>query len=82
MMINHLPSSPTPAENHRYSRYAHSVSRPQGPGVLGPLTERIRNLVPSSEFESLIYPALFEPYSPSQIAGVAAMARLVRDTTY
>lgn len=54
----------------------------QGPGVLGPVAERIKNLVPGSDIESLIYPALFEPYNPSQMAGVAAMTQLVGDFTH
>ncbi|KAI8719533.1 hypothetical protein NCS52_00734300 [Fusarium sp. LHS14.1] len=61
---------------------ARGSEEPQGPGVLGPVAERIKNLVPGSDVESLVYPALFEPYNPSQMAGVAAMTQLVGDFTH
>lgn len=61
---------------------ARGSEEPQGPGVLGPIAQRIQNIVPGSDVDFLVYPALFEPYNPSQMAGVAAMTQLVGDFTH
>ncbi|KAF5008508.1 hypothetical protein FDECE_5208 [Fusarium decemcellulare] len=52
---------------------------PQGPGIMGDVARKILKRIPDSDMESLIYPALYEPYVPSQVAGVENMTQLVHD---
>ncbi|KAM0343225.1 hypothetical protein ACHAPU_008818 [Fusarium lateritium] len=50
----------------------------QGPGEIGKIAAKILERIPGSDMEALVYPALYEPYVPSQVEGVAAMTNLVR----
>ncbi|KAF4963809.1 hypothetical protein FSARC_8169 [Fusarium sarcochroum] len=54
-------------------------NEPQGPGLIGEIANRVIERIPGSDMESLVYPALYEPYIESQTEGVAAMTQLVRD---
>ncbi|KAF4436082.1 hypothetical protein F53441_13330 [Fusarium austroafricanum] len=56
---------------------------PQGPGMIGAVAQQIRHKIPNSDALSLIYPAIYNPYAPSQIEGVErlswGLARYVED---
>ncbi|KAF4995905.1 hypothetical protein FGRMN_4862 [Fusarium graminum] len=47
---------------------------PQGPGIIGTVAQQIMTRIPDSDVMSLLYPAIYEPYKPSQTAGVGALA--------
>ncbi|KAF4963808.1 hypothetical protein FSARC_8168 [Fusarium sarcochroum] len=50
---------------------------PQGPGIIGTVAQQIMNRIPNSEIVSLKYPAMYNPYEPSQTEGVGALAVVV-----
>jgi hypothetical protein len=50
---------------------------PQGPGIIGAVAQQIMSAIPDSDLTSLRYPAMYEPYKPSQIEGVEALALAV-----
>ncbi|KAM5355317.1 hypothetical protein ACJ41O_001963 [Fusarium nematophilum] len=50
----------------------------QGPGIMGEVADKVLEGIPGSDMESLVYPALYDPYVPSQTEGVKAMGKLVR----
>ncbi|KAJ4271308.1 hypothetical protein NW762_000010 [Fusarium torreyae] len=52
---------------------------PQGPGIMGEVAEKVLKLLPDSDMESLVYPALYDPYIESQTEGVRAMTALVNN---
>ncbi|KAF4974376.1 hypothetical protein FZEAL_8708 [Fusarium zealandicum] len=51
---------------------------PQGPGIIGQVAQQIVQRIPGSDMESLIYPAEYDNYLPSQTRGVKAMSKMVR----
>lgn len=51
---------------------------PQGPGIMGAVANQVLSRIPNSDISSLIYPAIFDPYRPSQTAGVSNLAKVVR----
>ncbi|KAF9776698.1 hypothetical protein IL306_005091 [Fusarium sp. DS 682] len=56
---------------------------PQGPGAMGVLAEQILKLIPGSDMEALVYPALYTEYVESQTEGVRTMtsgAHVTMDT--
>ncbi|KAI6769538.1 hypothetical protein HG530_004167 [Fusarium avenaceum] len=50
---------------------------PQGPGIIGAVAQQIMSAIPHSNLISLWYPAIYEPYKPSQIEGVEALSLAV-----
>ncbi|SPJ72360.1 related to acetylxylan esterase precursor [Fusarium torulosum] len=46
---------------------------PQGPGIIGAVAQQIMAVIPDSDMTSLRYPAIYEPYKPSQVEGVEAL---------
>ncbi|KAF5680863.1 acetylxylan esterase 2 [Fusarium heterosporum] len=56
----------------------------QGPGAMGALAEEIIKLIPGSDMEALVYPALYDEYLQSQPEGVRVMtsvgAHVIADT--
>lgn len=52
---------------------------PQGPGAMGELAERLLKLVPGSDMEALVYPALYKEYLDSQPKGVRVLTSLIRE---
>jgi hypothetical protein len=48
-----------------------------GPGLIGTAAERVIELIPGSDMESVDYPALLDPYIVSETAGVANMTKLI-----
>ncbi|KAF4448006.1 hypothetical protein F53441_8521 [Fusarium austroafricanum] len=52
---------------------------PQGPGAMGAIAEQILKLIPGSDMEALVYPALYDEYVESQTEGVRAMTALVNN---
>jgi hypothetical protein len=52
---------------------------PQGSGLMGAVAQQIMLRIPSSDISPLKYPAIFEPYIPSQTEGVGTLAKVVRD---
>ncbi|KAF5023120.1 hypothetical protein F66182_4815 [Fusarium sp. NRRL 66182] len=52
---------------------------PQGPGIMGEVAEKIMQLIPGSDMESLVYPALYDEYIESQTRGVRTMTAVVNN---
>lgn len=52
---------------------------PQGSGLMGAVAQQIMLRIPNSDTSPLKYPAIFEPYVPSQTEGVRTLAKVVRD---
>ncbi|KPM36473.1 hypothetical protein AK830_g10086 [Neonectria ditissima] len=50
-----------------------------GPGIMGAVAEKIINRMPGSDIVAVDYPALLDPYVPSQTAGVANMTKMVQE---
>lgn len=51
---------------------------PQGPGIIGVVAQRISSRIPNSYISSLQYPAIYDPYKPSQTEGVRALTKVVK----
>ncbi|KAF5680864.1 acetylxylan esterase [Fusarium heterosporum] len=49
----------------------------QGPGIIGTVAQQIMTRIPDSDMTSLRYPAIYEPYKPSQIEGVGALVLVI-----
>ncbi|KAH7001431.1 cutinase [Ilyonectria destructans] len=49
-----------------------------GPGIMGQVASKVLERIPGSDMESLDYPALLDPYVPSQTAGVANLTKLIQ----
>lgn len=49
-----------------------------GPGIMGQVANTVLERIPGSDMESLDYPALLDPYVPSQTAGVANLTTLIQ----
>ncbi|CCT62943.1 related to acetylxylan esterase precursor [Fusarium fujikuroi] len=47
---------------------------PRGPGIIGAVAQQVQQRIPHSDVVSLEYPAIYNPYQPSQMEGVAALA--------
>lgn len=47
---------------------------PRGPGIIGAVAQQVLQRIPHSEMISLEYPAIYNPYQPSQMEGVAALS--------
>ncbi|KAF5720353.1 acetylxylan esterase precursor [Fusarium mundagurra] len=47
---------------------------PRGPGIIGAVAQQIHQRIPHSDTVSLEYPAIYNPYQPSQMEGVAALS--------
>ncbi|KAL2878794.1 hypothetical protein SGCOL_006023 [Colletotrichum sp. CLE4] len=58
---------------------ARASTEQPGTGVIGAITNNIQSQVPGSDIVPVDYPALLNPYQPSQKAGVTAMTKLVQD---
>ncbi|KAF4343234.1 acetylxylan esterase 2 [Fusarium beomiforme] len=52
---------------------------PQGPGAMGALAEQILRLIPGSDMEALVYPALYDEYVESQTQGVRTMTSVINN---
>ncbi|KAH7196632.1 cutinase [Fusarium flagelliforme] len=52
---------------------------PQGSGLMGAVAQQIRARISDSDISPLKYPAIYEPYMPSQTEGVRTLAKVVRD---
>ncbi|CAG7561339.1 unnamed protein product [Fusarium equiseti] len=52
---------------------------PQGPGAIGELAERMIKLIPGSDMEALVYPALYDEYLESQPKGVRVLTSVVNN---
>ncbi|RGP73308.1 acetylxylan esterase 2 [Fusarium sporotrichioides] len=52
---------------------------PQGPGAMGELADKVLKLVPGSDMESLVYPALYNEYLDSQPAGVRTLTSAIQN---
>ncbi|KAJ4137398.1 hypothetical protein NW768_002985 [Fusarium equiseti] len=52
---------------------------PQGSGLMGAVAQQITARISNSDINPLRYPAIYEPYMPSQTEGVRNLARVVRD---
>lgn len=52
---------------------------PEGPGAMGILAEEIIKLIPGSDMEALVYPALYNEYVESQTEGVRTMNSVVNN---
>ncbi|KAJ4271307.1 hypothetical protein NW762_000009 [Fusarium torreyae] len=50
---------------------------PQGPGIIGSVAQQIMDRIPNSDIVSLKYPALYNPYEPSQTEGVGALTMAI-----
>ncbi|KAM0441085.1 hypothetical protein ACHAPT_000390 [Fusarium lateritium] len=74
-----LVAAKCPSGSGAHIVVARGSEEPHGPGILGPIAQQIQQLVPGSDIEPLDYPALYQPYNPSQIAGVQAMTTVVRE---
>ncbi|OBS27094.1 hypothetical protein FPOA_01035 [Fusarium poae] len=51
---------------------------PQGPGIIGVIAQHISSRIPNSDLSALEYPAIYDPYKPSQIEGVRALTEVVK----
>lgn len=49
----------------------------QGPGIIGEVADKILNRIPDSDVASLVYPAQYDPYEPSQTEGVRTLTKVV-----
>ncbi|KAM0441086.1 hypothetical protein ACHAPT_000391 [Fusarium lateritium] len=49
----------------------------EGPGIIGEVAQKILNRIPGSDMVSLEYPALYDPYEPSQTEGVKTLTEVV-----
>ncbi|KAK1676351.1 cutinase [Colletotrichum godetiae] len=58
---------------------ARASTEQPGTGVIGAIANNIQSQVPGSDIVPVDYPALLNPYQPSQKAGVTAMTKLVQD---
>jgi hypothetical protein len=47
---------------------------PRGPGIIGAVARQIHQRIPHSDTISLEYPAIYDPYQPSQMEGVVALS--------
>ncbi|RGP74882.1 hypothetical protein FLONG3_5994 [Fusarium longipes] len=68
--------------NFTYTSGAHIIVargslEPQGLGIIGAVAREILNRIPNSGVTALKYPAIYEPYKPSQTEGVRALAEVV-----
>jgi hypothetical protein len=52
---------------------------PQGPGAMGELAEKVLKLVPGSDMEALVYPALYNEYLESQPKGVRVLTSVINN---
>jgi len=52
---------------------------PQGSGLVGAVAQQIMARIPKSDTSPLKYPAIYEPYMPSQTEGVRNLAKALRD---
>ncbi|KAK2683730.1 Cutinase/acetylxylan esterase [Fusarium oxysporum f. sp. vasinfectum] len=52
---------------------------PEGPGAMGILAEEIIKLIPGSDMEALVYPALYNEYVESQTEGVRTMNSVINN---
>ncbi|KAF5023119.1 hypothetical protein F66182_4814 [Fusarium sp. NRRL 66182] len=50
---------------------------PPGPGILGAVAQQIMDSISNSETVSLGYPAMYDPYKPSQTQGVRTLTRVI-----
>lgn len=48
-----------------------------GPGLIGNVSEAVIERIAGSDMESVVYPALLEPYITSETAGIANMTKLI-----
>ncbi|UZP33138.1 hypothetical protein NXS19_000954 [Fusarium pseudograminearum] len=51
---------------------------PQGPGIIGVVAQHISSKIPNSDISALEYPAIYDPYKPSQTEGVRALTKVVK----
>ncbi|KAK0374664.1 cutinase [Colletotrichum abscissum] len=58
---------------------ARASTEQPGTGVIGAIANSIQSQIPGSDIVPVDYPALLNPYQPSQKAGVTAMTKLVQD---
>ncbi|KAK1466154.1 cutinase [Colletotrichum tamarilloi] len=58
---------------------ARASTEQPGTGVIGAIANGIQSQIPGSDIVPVDYPALLNPYQPSQKAGVTAMTKLVQD---
>ncbi|KAK7416745.1 hypothetical protein QQZ08_011886 [Neonectria magnoliae] len=49
-----------------------------GPGMIGPVAAMVLERIPASDMIPLDYPALLNPYVPSQTAGVANLTKMIQ----
>jgi acetylxylan esterase len=47
---------------------------PQGPGIIRAVAQQVLDGIPYSNMVSLEYPAIYNPYQPSQMEGIAALS--------
>ncbi|KLO87862.1 uncharacterized protein Y057_14879 [Fusarium fujikuroi] len=67
-------------ENQKCWAKAQGISlEPQGPGAMGVLAEEILKLIPGSDMEALVYPALYNEYVESQTEGVRTMTSVINN---
>lgn len=83
-LVSALPAAPAATPNATCAKGAHIIVargslEPQGPGAMGALAEEILKLVPGSDMEALVYPALYDEYLESQPTGVRVMTSVVRN---
>ncbi|KAL3605934.1 hypothetical protein FPOAC2_00885 [Fusarium poae] len=69
----------TTCANGAHVIVARGSLEPQGPGAMGELAEKVLKLVPGSDMESLVYPALYNEYLDSQPAGVRALTSVIHN---
>lgn len=70
--------------SHKCASGAHIIvargsAEPQGAGLIGQVAHLISRRIEGSDVESVVYPALFEPYLSSQTLGVGMMTKAVQD---
>ncbi|GAB7350303.1 hypothetical protein MBLNU459_g0938t1 [Dothideomycetes sp. NU459] len=58
---------------------ARASTEAQGEGIIGTVATEIEAAIPGSDSVAVVYPALLEPYPPSEEAGTSAMTALVQE---
>lgn len=58
---------------------ARASTEAQGEGAIGAVAVEIEAAIPGSDSVAVVYPALLEPYPPSEEAGTAAMTALIQE---
>ncbi|QPC75267.1 hypothetical protein HYE68_006019 [Fusarium pseudograminearum] len=51
---------------------------PQGPSIIGVVAQHISSRIPNSDISALKYPAIYDPYKPSQTKGIRALTKVVK----